>query len=103
MKKYKQLDLWTPASRSSDPGTSHEAEKSINKDSTRESNARRLLEIVREKNGLTTGEIGQLVGNMDGWWKRLSDLKNLGLILQGTPRVWSGTGRKQSTWWPRGE
>mgnify|MGYP003151261642 CR=1 FL=1 len=91
MKKYKQLDLWTPVSRSSDPGTSHEAEKSINKDST------------SEKNGLTTGEIGQLVGNMDGWWKRLSDLKNLGLILQGTPKVWSGTGRKQSTWWPRGE
>ena len=95
---------WTPASRPANPATSFEAEAAITTDGTRETHAQILLAIVKSSPGLTTGEIGEQsdLGQM-ATRKRLSDLKNQGLVYQGQPRIWEATGRRHSTWWPVGE
>jgi hypothetical protein len=104
MKKYKQLDLWTPISRSSDPGTSHEAEKSINKSGSRNTQCNQILVVVKDKPGLVSGEIADFTGmGMHVTSRRLADLKNRELIFQGKSRTYEGSGRKQVSWWPRGE
>jgi len=91
---------WPPISRPTDPLTSHEAEAVITDRGSRRSHCDEIYALVKDNPGLTAGEIGILTEGMDGYWKRLSDLKNDGLIRQDQPRVWDGSGRKQVTWWP---
>jgi hypothetical protein len=90
-----------PVSRRDNPVTSFEAEASINSGGSRQTHIHRVLTIVRQSPGLTTGQVGEVsgLGQMETR-KRLSDLKNTGLIRQGVPRVWEGSGRRQVTWWP---
>ena len=92
---------WTPASHATDPETSHEAEKAINSSGRRLTHSLTVLRLIQLAPGRTTGEIGDSsgLGHMETR-KRLSDLKNQGKICMGEPRVWEGSGRKQSTWWP---
>ena len=102
--KYKQLDLWTPASRSSDPNTSREAEKSINKSGSRSTQCNQILVVVKGNPGAVSGEIADITGmGMHITSRRLADLKNKGIIFQGQPRTYEGSGRKQVSWWPTGE
>jgi len=89
-------------SRSTDPQTSHEAEDHINKSGSRSKQVAKFLNAVREHEGATSGELAEAVGlTMYEASKRLADLENAGKIRKGEPRVWEGSGRKQSTWWLR--
>jgi DNA-binding IclR family transcriptional regulator len=54
---------------------------------------------VRQHPGLTAGEIGDQTGlGHDKVWRRLSELKNRGIVVQGPTRRWRG--KPQMTWWP---
>ena len=99
--KYKQLDLWTPASRSSDPSTSHEAEKSINKSGSRNTQCNQIFVVVKDNPGAVSGEVADITGmGMHITSRRLADLKNKGIIFQGQTRTYEKSGRKQVSWWP---
>jgi len=92
---------WTPASRAGNPATSYEAETSIDRDGSRRSQCQNILDSVLETEGRVAGEIAHTTGyGMHITSRRLADLKNLGLIRQGLPRTWEGSGRRQVTWWP---
>tara|TARA_Y100000310_G_scaffold171370_1_gene171551 strand:+ start:307 stop:648 length:342 start_codon:yes stop_codon:yes gene_type:complete len=95
------LAVFPPASYADDPVTSHEAEAVHTATGVRQTHAGKLLEIVRVRPGLITSELGEVseLGHMETR-KRLSDLKNMNLIYQGQARMWQGSGRKQSSWWP---
>jgi len=85
-----------PIARRTDPETSHEAASLLTGRVTLMDIA---LATVRETPGLTAGEIGDRTGlGHARVWRRLSDLKNLGKIVAGTPRKWQG--RNQQTWYP---
>ena len=96
------LDEWlAPVSRRDNPVTSFEAEAVINADGTRQTQCRYILDTVTATEGQVAGEIGEATGyGMHITSRRLADLKNLGMIRQGLPRKWDGSGRRQVTWWP---
>lgn len=85
-----------PASRADDPPTSHAAERRIRlKRGTMANRVYRLL--LAYPRGLTAQEVESFLRYKDlttgkyvtGWWKRLSDLKNAGLVV-GTGEVREG-------------
>ena len=47
--------------------------------------------------GLCAGELGELL-QMDGLWKRLSELSDQQLIVRGPAKIFPGTGKWQTTW-----
>jgi len=83
--------------RTSDPVTSHQSAHALVATGQLAKLAGEMLVLVREHPGLTAGEYG-LLTDIDGHWKRLSDLKKAGLAYQGTPRKYRN--RNQCTWWP---
>ncbi len=84
--------------RTSDPTTSHQSAHALVATGKLGRLAKEMLELVIDHPGLTSGEYGRLT-TMDGHWKRLSDLKNAGLVYQGEPRKYRN--RNQCTWWPK--
>ena len=92
-------DKYPPIAGNQDPWTSHAAGDAITKSGLRQTQMERCLGIVQDSPGLVAGEIGELTGlGHVPAQRRLSDLKNLGHIVQGTARQWQG--RAQVTWWP---
>lgn len=88
-----------PAARSTDPDTSHEAARAITTSDRRASLKRQCLAYITAHPGRTAGEIGEGTGlGHDRVWRRISDLKNEGLVQPGRPRRWHG--KAQETWWP---
>lgn len=72
------MDLFTPIARATDPQTSHDGAKRI--EPRRGTQASQLLAIFRAyPNGLTPKEAA-LYAHIEHGWKRVSDLKNAGLI-----------------------
>ena len=92
--------MTTPFARNRDLLTSHEAGQIITANGNRRTYIDVLLAIIQKEPGLTGGELGERV-SFDGAWKRLSDLEREGLVFQGPPETYPGTGRKQATWFPR--
>ena len=86
-----------PASRSTDPETSHRAERQITSSGKRQTLTAICREAIQNYPGRTAGEIGEIT-KVDGIWKRLPELERKGLILRGNSRVYLGTGRNQATW-----
>lgn len=88
-----------PLARTSDPITSHEAAARV---TNRESIKARCLAYIRAHPGVTAGQVG--VGTDLGYekvWRRVSELKNDGLIYEGVEtREWGG--RQQVTLYPYG-
>jgi hypothetical protein len=71
-------DLFTPIARATDPQTSHDGAKRI--EPRRGTQASQVLATVRAyPNGLTALEVERYT-LIRGAWKRMSDLKNAGLI-----------------------
>ena len=71
-------DLFTPIARSSDPETSHAGAKAI--EPKRGTQASQILATIRAYTaGLTALEVERYT-LIRGAWKRVSDLKNAGLI-----------------------
>ena len=48
--------------------------------------------------GICAGELGQLIPHIQGLWKRLSELSDQQLIVRGPAKIFSGTGKWQTTW-----
>jgi hypothetical protein len=95
---------WPPVSHTGDPETSKGAEAATTRSGTRNTHAQHCLRIVRETPGMTTGEIGEMSGlGQAETRRRLSDLKARKQAYMGPPRIWRGSGRPHSTWWPVGE
>lgn len=95
--------LWdfSPASRPSDPSTSHLAEAEITGDGSRARMMRKALELVRTHPGCTANELDQLAGSKDGSIrKRLTDLEKAGLVRTGEVRKSRVTGKLNQTWYP---
>jgi len=89
-----------PIARNSDPETSKEAAASITKDGSRESQCQKILAVIQNQPGCIPGEIAQELGILTHQAiKRISDLENQGLVIPGKPRVWSGSKKKQRSWW----
>ena len=92
----------SPATRATDPETSWKAEDGINKDGTRDRQARQVLALVRAAPGKTSAEIGQISMAVDRYIaaRRLPELEKLHLVRRGEARRCSTTGRQAMTWWP---
>ena len=88
-----------PASRHTDPATSHQAEFAITRSGARVTQAQRCHGVVLSTPGLTAGAIGERTGlGHVRAQRRLSDLKSAGRVRTGPARDWRGHG--QVTWWP---
>ncbi len=71
-------DLFSPIARASDPSTSHAGAKAI--EPKRGTQASQILATIRAyPAGLTASEVERYT-MIRGAWKRVSDLKNAGLI-----------------------
>tara|TARA_R100000306_G_C4359165_1_gene134368 strand:+ start:927 stop:1259 length:333 start_codon:yes stop_codon:yes gene_type:complete len=87
-----------PVSRRGDPLTSRRAEHELNESGQRITLMEQCLDYVTSNQGQTAGEIGDGTGlGHMRVERRLSDLKNKGLLTQGSPRQWHG--KAQVTWW----
>ena len=86
-----------PAHRNTDPGTSAEADMVITQSGDRGSLMERCLWYVQDYPDQTAGEISTGLG-LNSWQvsKRLSDLKNKGLIHASGVKLYET--RKQQTW-----
>ena len=83
--------------RNTDPMTSVEAGIAITRSGKRESIKEQCLEYILVHPDETAGEIGDGTGlGHMRVERRLSDLKNDGLIVMGDPKVCNG--RQQGTW-----
>ncbi len=92
-------DSLPPVSRAEDPHTSYLAEQGLSE--KRISTVVKVYGFVVEYPGRTSGEISEgLRMEHHEVWRRVSDAKNLGLIYASGKRLWEGTGRQQSCWWP---
>ena len=90
-------NIFAPAHRNTDPKTSAEADAKITSSGDRGSLMERCLWYVQDNPDQTAGEISEGLG-LTSWQvsKRLSDLKNKGLISPSGIKQFEGN--KQQTW-----
>lgn len=88
-------------SRSTDPATSHEAARKLERGGEAHTQRMECVRAVREHPGKTPYEIARILG-CDGIipGKRLPDARKKGLVKNGAPRECSIRGSKAMTWWP---
>ena len=91
----------TPASRNSDPITSHLAEEEINTTGTRASQQESVLKMVQLYPCSTSMELARTSG-IDRYIiaRRLPELASVELIVRGAPRKCVVSKRKAVTWSP---
>ena len=90
-----------PGSHARDPVTSREAEAVVTATGTRATHCAAVLGVVRGTPGSTASEIERHVPyDLTETRRRLTDLKNLGLVRQGAPRVAAGRSKREVTWEP---
>jgi hypothetical protein len=101
-----------PISRHGDPSTSFEAEETITRNGTRETQAARVLFLLQRYPGTTSAELAyeSCVGdNADTWdWsmdryvvaRRLPELEFLGRVKRGSARTCRVTGNRALVWYP---
>ena len=87
-----------PVARTTDPDTSHAAGDQLSK-SNRETMCGRLLAQIRLR-PLTAEQAAEAAGYapQDGAWKRVSDLRNAGLVVDSGLRRPGRSGRSQIVW-----
>lgn len=93
-----------PASHRDDPCTSKDAEAAVTCSGQRERNKRRVLGVVRAHPGLTALEYHERhLSDMEKQEprRRLTDLKNVGLVLRGESRRRAPGVKAECTWWPK--
>ena len=80
----------TDIARNTDPQTSHTGADELNRSGRRRTQKEYILNVLRDSpNGMTWGEMKFITG-IEYPWKRLSDLKNDGLIEQRGKRRFNG-------------
>jgi len=105
--KPKQIEFeFPPVSHTHDISTSKEAEKKITKSGSRQTDAKRVLAMLRLSPGKNATEIGEqlwpedLRGQIGKARRRLSDLKSIGVVYNRTLTDQQGTKERESRWWP---
>ena len=97
------MNIQTPASRSADPYSSHDAEQHINKSGVRARQQDMTAREVQRYPGLTALELSKECGlcrYMLG--KRLTECVTDKTVVVGTIRKCSISGRLAQTWYPAG-
>lgn len=89
-----------PRSRSSDPETSHLAEKHMKESGAVNAQCRYALNTVRAMPGKTAREYGDTSYNEGIFHRRLVELERKGLVRRGEPRKCRISGRQAHTWYP---
>lgn len=88
-----------PVSHTNDPLPSHIAEGKINASGQRESNSQRVLRTVKTRPHWTAPELASRCGlGETETRRRLSDLKNRGLVRSHNPRLCAIKGTTMSVW-----
>ena len=106
-----QLDLLsdTPASRNTDPATSHIAERNVTASGVRATQQHIVLDLVRRYPGLSSAELAMQskkgTKELDRWQvaRRTADLASANLIESGEPRKCGVTGFLCKTFYPVAE
>lgn len=89
----------SPAARSTDPETSHEAARRVTESGVRQGHAERVLAAVRAHPGMTSRELAGPTGlERHEVARRLADLANAGLVEQQDARPCS-VGRGRAVTW----
>lgn len=100
-------ESFAPASRRTDPASSHLAEQEINKSGARQRQCDIVLWCVLRRNGATAKELAREaarrgIKDVDSYAfsRRLPDLEKKGLVQRGVLRECLVGGRRSVTWWP---
>ena len=104
-----QFDIFNPASRNTDPYTSHKAEREHTL-GPRAVRCRQVLQLICDSPGSTAGELARymhskfpelpIAAAVESPHKRVTDLENFGLVRRGAPRQCLDSGRERITWYP---
>lgn len=95
------IDVRTPAARSTDPETSHEAAAAITESGERAKQQDRAAAAVRKHPGLTSAELAQAIGmNRYALARRLPEVETAKEVVKGAARTCEVSRRKAVTWWP---
>ena len=89
-----------PLAHRSDPETSFEAAKKLDKSGKLHTQRRAVLEALHKCDGATHAELGDFMGLH--WLipaRRLPELERAGLVRKGEPRICRIKGSKCTTWW----
>lgn len=90
--------------RSQDPVTSHEAAHAMEVSGIAAAHRHRCLTAVETTPGLTAAEISEAVGlERHEPSRRLPELRDQGLIVNGALRICRARGRRILTWYPAGK
>jgi len=88
--------------RANDPETSASAARDVETGGVASDQRRRCLEEVLRKPGQTAAEIAAAVGlERHAPSRRLPELREAGLVMNGAPRTCAVMGRASLTWYPR--
>lgn len=88
-----------PASRATDPDTSHDAEAKINASGKRDTQSSRVLLAACIRPGRTSAELGREVGRYIAA-RRLPELERYGYVVRGEQRKCRESGNMATTWTP---
>ncbi|MAH46986.1 winged helix-turn-helix domain-containing protein [Candidatus Pacearchaeota archaeon] len=89
--------------RRSDPGTSHVAAAEVEASGSAKAQRALCLQTVRSTPGLTAAEIAVVTGlERHAPSRRLPELRDCGLVCNGTARPCRATGRLSLTWYDKG-
>lgn len=85
--------------RATDPATSFEAARTVERTGVAHGQRAKCLEVVRKNPGTTSGEIAELAGmDRHASARRLPELRAAGLVRNGDQRVCRVSGTRQITW-----
>lgn len=95
------VDVRTPAARSTDPVTSHQAGEQITKSGTRKAQQNRVLRALKRFPNRTSAEIANRA-NLDRYMvaRRLPELATAGKAKRGDARTCRINGRNAIVWNP---
>ena len=90
-----------PAVHTGDPETAVEAERTHTSSGKRATHLALVLKAITETPGLTAAEVGERtgLGHVEAQ-RRLSDLKRMHHVLQGSPRLCTVKGSRMVEWLP---
>jgi hypothetical protein len=97
------VNIQTPAARSTDPNSSHDAERHINQSGVRARQQNMAAQAVKIYAGMTSLEIAEkatLCRYMLA--RRLPECETAGQVYRGQERRCRVSGRMAGTWWPIG-
>lgn len=89
-----------PLSHRNDPETSREAAEKLVASGRLTGQRKAVLEALRQCDGGTHGELGRVMGC--DWLvaaRRLPELRRMGLVTKGEPRICMVKGSRCTTWW----